>query len=183
MSKNELRVIARIMLIGVGLYVLIQMFLTILSSAAAMPTLVSSQITPGPLIIIVSLCIYAALAIVTVYFLFRCANRISAKIVEPEPADDTQVSWLTAVFRLVCVTAGVLFLYWSVPNLIMTLYTYMIYKPNQHYMSPKSDIVKYVVMLGLSIYLAYGAPGFVRWQVRKTLKQCRKFEEQQPTLY
>ena len=189
MSKNELRIIARIMLTGVGLYILIQMSLTILLSAASMPMLVSSQITPWPLIIIVSLCIYAALAIVTVYFLFRCANRISAKIVEPEPVDETQVSWLSAAFRLVCVTAGVLFLYWSVPNLIVTVGMYISNMSNEAGrrtiytgMSSKTDIAKYAVMLGLSIYMAFGAPGFVRWQVRKTLKQCRRIDEQQPAL-
>jgi hypothetical protein len=50
------------------------------------------------------------------------------------------------------------------------------------YTLSKADIIKYVVMLGFSIYLAYGAPGFVRWQVRMTLKQCDKLKEQQPTL-
>jgi hypothetical protein len=181
MSKNELRVIARIMLIGVGLYVLLQTLLIVLSSIASFPMIVSSQIKPGPLMIIISLCIYAALAMAAAYFLVRCSNRFSAKIVESEPVEDTQVSWLAVAFRLICVSAGVLFLYWSVPNLIMTLHTYMTIKPNQHYMSAKSDIVKYVIMLGLSIYLAYGAPGFVRWQVKKTIRQCNKTIEQQPT--
>jgi hypothetical protein len=180
MSKDELRVIARIVLIGVGLYVLLQTFLTILSSAASIPMLASSQIKQGPLMIIIALCIYAALALAAVYFLVRCANRITAKIVGPESAEDTQVSWLAVAFRLVCVTAGVLFLYWSVPYLVVTLSTYMSVKPGQQLYMPssKADIVKYVVMLGLSIYLAYGAPGFVRWQVKRTLKQCRKIEEQ-----
>jgi len=179
MSRNELKVLARIMLIGVGLYVLTQIFLTVSSSVAAMSTLVSSQIKQGAPIIIISLCIYTTLGIATVYLLVRCANRISAKIVGPEPAEE--VSWLAVAFRLVCVAVGVLFLYWLVPSLVMTLYTYITINPNLHYMSPKSDILKYVIMLGLSIYLAYGAPGFVRWQVRKTLKQCSKIEEQQPT--
>jgi len=180
MSKNELRIIARIMLISIGLYVLLQTFLTALSSIATLPILASAQIKEMPLII-TAICIYAVLALASVYFLIRCANRFSTKITEPEPVDDMQVSWLAIALRLICVSAGVLFLYWSVPNLIMTLYTYMIYKPYQHYMSPKSDIVKYVIMLGLSIYLASGAPRFVRWQVRKTLKQCSKIEEQQPS--
>jgi len=173
MSKNELRVMARIMLIGVGLYVLLQTFLNILSNAA--------EIKHLPMIIIIVIGIYAVMALVIVYFLARCANRFSAKIAESQTIDDTQVSWLAVAFRLICVTAGVLFLYWSVPNLVVTLSRYIIAKPNEYFMSTKPDIVKYVVMLGLSIYLALGAPGFVRWQVRKTLKQCSKIVEQQPT--
>jgi len=184
MSKDELRIIARIVLIGVGLYVLIQTFLTISSSAAALPMIISSQNTPGPLMIIVSLSIYAALAIITVYFLVRCANRISAKIVEPEPSDETQVSWLAAAFRLICVSAGVLFLYWSVPRLIVTLSMYINVKPDQQHIiisTQRENIIEYIVLLSLSLYFAFGAPGFVRWQVRRTLKQCSKIEEQQPT--
>ena len=44
MNKNELRVMARIMLIGVGLYVLLQTFLTILTSAMAIPFAASAGI-------------------------------------------------------------------------------------------------------------------------------------------
>jgi Na+/melibiose symporter-like transporter len=188
MSKNELRVIARIMLIGVGLYVVLQTFLTILGNLAAMP-LVASAKADMP-IIIVAIVIYIAIALATVFFLARCANRCSAKIVESNSVDDSQISWLAVAFRLICVTVGVYFLYWSAPNLIVTVFNYIMNmninnKSGQRTiytgMSSTTEIVKYVVMLGLSIYLACGAPGFVRWQVRMTLKQCGKIEEQQPT--
>jgi hypothetical protein len=183
MNRNELRTIARIMLIGVGLYVLLQIFLTILSSLAVIPFIKSGE-TKEVYLILISSGIYIAMAIVTVYFLFRCANRCSDKIAESEPVDETQISWLAVAFRLMCVCAGVLFLYWSVPSLIITLSMYMSYKPDQQHIyiqSTKCDMFKYIVMLIISIYLAYGAPGFVRWQVRRTLKQCGKIEEQQPT--
>jgi hypothetical protein len=183
MSKIELRVIARIVLIGVGLYVLLQTFLTILSNIAVMPLLASDQMKKDTPIIIIALGIYTTTALATIYFLARCANRISAKIVGPEPAEDIQVSWLAVAFRLVCVAVGVLFLYRLVPGMVVTLYQYTTINPNLHYMSPISDILKYVIMLGLSIYLAYGAPGFVRWQFKKTLKQCSKFEEHKSPWY
>jgi hypothetical protein len=184
MSKNELRVIARIMLIGVGLYVLLQTFLTILGNFAMMPFVESTK-TQVPIIIIV-VTIYVALILAVIYVLFRCVNLFSAKIVNFESSDDTQVSWLATAFRLVCVITGILFLYWTVPNLIATVYTYIVNMNNEPgqryiYMSSKIEIAKYVLLLGLGIYLAYGAPGFVRWQVRMTLKQCCKIEEQQLT--
>ena len=90
MSRNELRVIARIMLIGVGLYVVLQTFLTILSSLAAMP-LVASAKADVP-IIIIALVIYIVITLAVVYFLFRYTNRFSAKIVEYEPVDDAQIA-------------------------------------------------------------------------------------------
>jgi hypothetical protein len=43
------------------------------------------------------------------------------------------------------------------------------------------EIAKCIVLLVIGIYLACGAPGFVRWQVKRTLKQCGKIEEQQST--
>jgi hypothetical protein len=186
MNKNELRVIARIVLIGVGLYVLLQTFLTILGSLPVM-TLVEFSKTQI-LVSIAALAIYIVITLTLVYFLFRCANKFSTKIVESEPVDDTQISCLAVAFRLLCVIAGVLFLYWTIPNLIVTVNTYianMNNEPSQRQiyigMSSKTDIAKYVILLGLGIYLAYGAPGFVRWQVRRTLKQCSKLEEQQTT--
>jgi hypothetical protein len=131
------------------------------------------------------------ITLAVIYFLFRCANRFSDKIVGNEPIDDTQISGIAVAFRLVCVLAGVLFIYWSIPNLIVTVVNYISNMNNesgergmkQIYigMSSKTEIVKYVILLGLGVYLAYGAPGFVRWQVRRTLKQCGKIEEQQPT--
>ncbi|MGA2092144.1 MAG: hypothetical protein ABSH16_01885 [Sedimentisphaerales bacterium] len=178
MNKNELNVIARIVLVGVGLYVVIQTFLTILPSIAVLPFAKDSG-QPGYMIFII-LGIYVIISAATVYFLFRCANSISAKIIGNEQVDDAQVSWLSVAFRLICVSAGVLFLYWSVPSLVSSVFMYMIYK-NQQYayvMYPRPDIARDIIMLALGIYFAFGAPGFVRWQVKRTLKQCSKFEEQ-----
>lgn len=188
MSRNELRVTARIILIGTGLYVLLQTFLTLIGGIMMMPFVESAK-TQVPLFI-AAVAIYLVITLAVVYILFRCEKFFTAKIVDLESSDDTQVFWLAAAFRLVCVISGVLFLYWSVPQLIATVYQYIVNMNSANSsgmrtiymgMSSKTEIVKYVILFGLSIYLAYGAPGFVRWQVRRTLKQCGKIEEQQPT--
>jgi hypothetical protein len=189
MSKNELRVIARIILIGVGLYVLLQTLMTTLGSIAIMPFIEPSSKAQFT-VFIAAIAIYIAIIAVAIYFLFRCANWCSAKIVESNSVDDSQISWLPVAFRLICVTAGVLFLYWSTPNLIVTVCNYIANmninnKSGMRHiyigMSSIADIAKCVVLLAISIYLACGAPAFVRWQVRRTLKQCGKIEEQKPT--
>jgi hypothetical protein len=176
------------MLIGVGLYVFLQTLMTFLSSIAMMP-FVESPKTQIP-ILLIAVAIYLVITLAVVYVLFRCEKFFSAKIVNFESSDDTQVFWLAAAFRLVCVISGVLFLYWSIPSLIFAVYNYIMNmnmnnEPGQKYiyigMSSKISIAQYVILLGLSIYLACGAPGFVQWQVRRTLKQCGKIEEQQPT--
>jgi hypothetical protein len=175
MSRNELNVIARIVIIGVGLYVILQMFLNILQSIFIWPFTKGSGL-PGYMIFIV-LGIYAIISATAVYFLFRCANNISSKIVVPETSDDSQVSWLSVAFRLICVCVGILFLYWSIPNLVRSVFMYMNYKDQKYvYAMSRPDIAQDIIMLGLGIYFALGAPGFVRWQVKMTLKQCSKFE-------
>jgi hypothetical protein len=174
MSKNELRVIARIVLIGVGLYVLLQTVLGILTGILMILTVASADVKNT--MIITSFAVYVMLAVAAVYFLARIADRFSTKIVAPEPADDSQISWIAAAFRLVCVTVGILFLYWTAYSSIATLVFYISVKSSQYSPTFKGEIVKCAVMLGLGIYLACGAPGFVRWQVKKTLEQCRKID-------
>jgi hypothetical protein len=185
MSKSELRAIARIVLIGLGVYFVLQTLLTILHSVAMMPFLAYSK-TQIPIMIIL-LAIYIVITLAVIYFLFRGANRFSDKIVKQENIDDTQISGVAFAFRLVCVITGVLFLYWTIPNLIVTVSAYISNMSDESVqrriytgMSSKTDIAKYVILLGLGIYLAYGAPHFVRWQVKKTIKQCNKTIEQQP---
>jgi hypothetical protein len=185
MSRNELRVIARIILIGTGLYVLLQTLLTLIGGIMMIPFVESAK-TQVPLFV-AAVAIYLVITSAVVYILFRCERFFTAKIVDLESSDDTQVFWLAAAFRLVCVILGVLFLYWSVPQLIATVFNYIMNMNNKSgqtytYMSSKITIAQYVILLGLSIYLVCGAPGFVRWQVRRTLKQCGKIEEQKPTL-
>jgi hypothetical protein len=180
MSRYELNIIARIVLVGVGLYVVLQTCLTILSGLAAIPLIKSAQADMP--VIIIAMGIYVIVTIATVYFLFRYAKRISAVIVGPEQVVDMQVSWLSVAFRLICVSAGVFFLYWSIPNLVSSVFMYMNYKSQQQvYMMARPDIARNIILLGLGIYFAWGAPGFVRWQVKRTLKQCSKFEEQKPS--
>jgi len=182
MSKDELRILARITLIAVGLYVLLQTFLTVFS---ALPSIIF--ISPSTDIknssILISFTMYIVMALAAVYFLIRSSNRISAKITEAETNDESQTSWLAVAFRLICVTAGIFFLYWTLPRFSIIIFRYYMNYHSENnglttYFTNESTM-EYLVMLLISIYLAFGAPGFVRWQVKKTLQQCNKTIEQQ----
>jgi len=182
MSRNELRVIARIVLIGIGLYVLLQTVLGILTGVLMILTVVPADAKKA--ITITAFSVDFILALLAVYFLARVEGHFSAKIVAPEPADDTQISWIAAAFRLVCVTAGILFLYWTACSSIATLGFYISAKLS-HAMASNptqlwSEVIKCVIQIGLGIYLVLGAPSFVRWQVRKTLEQCREIDSGEP---
>jgi hypothetical protein len=183
MSRNELKVIARITLISVGLYILLQAALSILTILPLVLTASRDELKNDTTII--AMVIYVVLTASAVYFLVRLADRFAVKIAESEAVDDSQISWLAAAFRIVCVTVGILYLYWTIFGLIPALGWYIQAKLGNETMSRYQhlwpEIVKFIVMLGLSIYLAYGAPHFVRWQVKKTIRQCNKTIEQQPT--
>ncbi len=179
MGKNELRAMARIALIGVGLYVLMQALLGTMSAVPLLLTVAHDEsMNPFQVFLII---LYIVLLLAIIYFLFRFADHFSAKIVAPEPPDDAQISWLAIAFRLICVTAGLVFLYWTGYSAFATLVTYSTVKSATPHSQYTSEIVKCVILLILSIYLVCGAPGFVRWQVRRTLKACGKSIEQEPT--
>ncbi len=187
MSRYELKIIARIMLIGVGLYVALQTFLSIMSSLATI-TFTSSEKLKEINLILIPLGLYTVMVIVILYLLFRSATLFSDKIIGPEPLEETRISGIAFALRLVCVLAGVMFIYWSIPYLIVTVYQYITNMNSANSsgtrtinmgMSPITDIVKYIILLSLGVYLAYGAPHFVRWQVRMTLKQCNKMSQEQ----
>jgi hypothetical protein len=183
MSRNELRVIARIALISVGLYLLLQAALSILTILPLALTATSDELKNNTTIIAIA--IYGVLTASAIYFLVRLADRFAVKITKSEVVDDTQISWLAVAFRLVCITVGIIYLYQTIFGLIPALSWYIQAKLGNETMSRYQhlwpEIVKLIVMLGLSIYLVCGAPGFVRWQVKKTIRQCNKTIEQQPT--
>jgi len=180
MSKNELKVIARIVLIGTGLYVILQSSLSVLFSLPLM--LVSHNGVDA--MAITAIIIFILLALAAVYFVVRLAGCSSEKIVIHDSTDDTQISWLAVAFRLVCVTAGIIYLYRTIFGFIpmLSLYIQAILDNEMpaRYQHIGPEFAKFIVMLAISFYLACGAPGFVRWQVKRTLKQCNKSIEQQP---
>jgi hypothetical protein len=183
MSKNELRVIARIVLIGVGLYVLLQTLINVLSGILTI--LIVGSAVKEKSMMITAFVINIVLALLAAFFLARYATRFSAKIIESEPVDDTQISSLAVTFRLVCIVAGLLYLYWTIFGSISTIVWYISAKLSHAMVSTLaqlwSEVIKCVIQIGLGIYLVLGAPRFVRWQVKKTISQCNKTIEQQPT--
>jgi hypothetical protein len=177
MSKSELQVIARILLICTAFYVLLQTFLTFFSSLSLLPFSLKSTVN-SPLMLLIPISGYIALAAVVIYFLIHNSNSISKYISSSQSSDESQISWLYVAFRLVFVSTGIFLFYWTIPQFVLIIYRYIVSKPNQFYSTSWENIIEYFIMAMISIYLAFGAPGFVRWQVKMTLKQCNKLAEE-----
>jgi hypothetical protein len=88
---------------------------------------------------------------------------------------------LTMAFRLVCVGAGLLWLryfMYSFSNLINKILQVIKLSDDSELFSGaltfnySTDLIPPLLCLSLAIYLICGAPHFVRWQVKKTLKLC-----------
>jgi len=176
---NDLRKLARIILIGLAVYMLVTWGITFI---AALPYFVfaDSQWRPigfGQLLSALSGAVYVG---VVFYVLVRKADLWSAKIVGFDEPRETRVWWVPFAFRLTMIFTGLLCLYWVIPRIISGFARYYFYY--RKYEASRGnltlyDVVGWIIQLGLGIYLVCGAPHFVRWQVKKTLEHCKRWEE------
>jgi len=179
---NRMHTLAKIMLCGIGIFFAIRL-------TSSMVTLTWMAIAaPARLSILVALfwtvIIGSCLAVVLYVFLYK-REELAKKIVGaselPEP--DSQIQWLPVAFRLVCVAAGMYCLHIVLWNMTYTLIQYFSFKPYAAQAGYKvmytakilniEQILNWLITLAAGIYLVCGAPHFVRWQVKKTLEQCK----------
>jgi len=175
---NDLHKLARIILVGLGIYVLVKQVIGVI---AALPYLFFGEPSIrsffiGPL---VSLVLFAVCSGVVVYALIWKADFLSAKITGIYESDQAEVWWLPFAFRLASVCAGILLLSWSISSLSSIIATYIQMADPRfiHRSMPWQRLVGWIIQLLLAIYLLCGAPHFVNWQVRKTLEHCQRWEE------
>jgi len=183
---NRMHTLAKIMLSGVGIFFAIRLL-------ASMPTLMWVAVTePSDLSLPVALFWMAFLGLCLVallyVFLYRGEGLAKRIVVVRELAEpDSKIQWLPAAFRLVCIAAGLYCL-----NLVIWNTTYILVRYLTH-LSMYGDtpgtivrtarfpsieqVISCLLTLAVGVYLLGGAPHFVRWQVRKTLEQCKAFEK------
>ena len=134
-------------------------------------------ITALILSLIVGLIIWAL-----IYFSMYNRTFLAKKIIGAEDITDDSSSypWFPAAMRMGCVFAGLYCLYISATKSAQLLYFVMIYKMSVSDSSlwPKfgADYILPCLLIIPAIYLLFGAPHFVRWQVKKTIEQCCKLE-------
>jgi hypothetical protein len=107
------------------------------------------------------------------------AQRIvgSDQLIEPAP----QINRLPTAYRLVCVFAGLYCLYGAFWHLIYKM-SYNMARLGFLTAEGIIDIASGLVVLTIGIYLLAGAPHFVRWQIKKTYKQCGQLTDTKQTL-
>ena len=181
---NKMHSLAKIMLAGIGIFFAIRIapiMIQTLSFAVMRPSLES--ITT----FIFSFRFFAlCLAVLLYVFLYR-GKDLAKKIVGTEdlPEPKSQIQWLPVAFRLLSVTAGLFCLNWTASHIIFNLNRFFIYKGMHKgagiyiktpIIATLEQLLGWLIMLTIGIYLLCGAPLFVRWQVKKTLQQCKNYD-------
>jgi hypothetical protein len=175
---NDLRKLARIILVGLGIYVLVKYGIGLF---AGLPYLFYGE-SPLPEFAVVQLVSFVLATVclsLVIYALVWKTDFWSAKIAGPDERDGAEIWWLPFAFRLASVCAGILYLSWAISALasITVRYIQMMDPRFTFRPMPWHNVVGWVIQLGLAIYLLCGAPHFVRWQVKKTIEHCRRWEE------
>lgn len=184
---NEFHKLTKIILICIGVNIFLNISLIVLLT---MPRIFISDSSMGDInfssiFYIVLLVMFLALL---TYFLFCRSDLWARKIVGPDSENESlpKVFWVPGIYRMVSVFSGILYLYWLVPTIISSVYSYITYKQHQLGDSPMrmpatfslDRVVAWIILSALCVYLLYGAPHFVRWQVKTTLDECKQPTEE-----
>jgi len=186
---NKMYSLARIVLIGLGLFIIIRLCSILYTSVVML--LYHNQFVKwdATFIYIIGLLICLTVLGVVIYLLRYKVDVLANKMVGVEdlPEPQTQVYWLPLAFRLVCVAAGLYFLCAFTAELIWVLHgiaRQMTLKCEQNQLFTGQSYISWNrifssgIKLTAGIYLVCGAPHFVRWHVKKTLEQCGQGSEE-----
>lgn len=180
---NKMHSLAKIVLTGFALYLAFYLCTNVIMVPFA---LLSGSLYESSLLFLVSylfisLCL-AVSVFVLIYYRDKWARNIVGTADLPDP--DVQIQWLPVAFRLVAVVAGLFCLYRLVANIISVVLRLAMAKgPSSspgyvQYVTSQvlnvEQILGWLILLVIGIYFLCGAPHFVRWQVKKTIEQCKQ---------
>jgi hypothetical protein len=176
---NKMHTLAKIMLSAIGIFFILRLLSQL---PLAIYYFYSKPSWETAVVSLLSLLLTAGLIIVLLYFFFYKNENLAQKIVGSEqlPEPESQIQWLPVALRLICISGGLYFLcavLWQAEHVmgqfavfkaearVHTIYTYPLFT--------YQSVLPWIVRLICGVYLLCGAPHFVRWQVKKTLQQCK----------
>jgi amino acid transporter len=180
---NKMHSLAKIVLTGFALYLAFHIctYLIMIPFALLSDFRYESSILSIVLFLFISLCL-AVCVYLLIYHRDKWARNIVGTTDLPDP--DVEIQWLPVAFRLIAVVVGLFCLYsfvtkiiWVVQRLAMAKATSSSPGYRQIFTSKilsAEQILGWLILLVIGIYFLCGAPHFVRWQVKKTLEQCKK---------
>lgn len=179
---NNAKTFTRILLAAIGIFFLVQTIPQLLSPISILFVSFSWQSFAA---ILLSISICGALVLLIWYFFFHSGEWFAEKIVAASTSSEFtgQLHWFPVAMRLACTFAGLYCLSKAVFYLMTLIRLVQWYIERGITIniveSPFSEVIPLLLLLVIGIYLLCGAPHFVRWQVKKTIEQCRKLESSQ----
>lgn len=139
---------------------------------------------------LVLLCAFTVVVGFVAYFMVFNNNRLSVKLAGPGPQLDrsAETAWLTKSLRVGLVFGGLMLIPDSIPVIIKTLKLFLLIRPAVNDIVISKSIPRILELSYpqwfrviydflkslLALYLIWGAPHFIRWQIRKTFEQCKE---------
>jgi len=177
---NRIHSFAKVALAAIGIFFALRIapqLLTVFMIVKMSPSVMSYWVAAAWAAAL-GLCI-VILLYVFVYKREQLAKRIAGE--DDLNKQDSQMHWLPVAFRLVCIAGGLYGLYlvlFQVPYFIIQYISYTHSQLTTVYGQWITErVLSLLIVLAIAIYLLCGAPHFVRWQVKKTLEQCKKQSE------
>lgn len=180
---NDLKKLTRIILVGLAVYVLARIGFALVVSVAYMITGVYSDLPISIGGIIVSISLWLFFSGLIVYLLIYKSNFWSEKIVGSVQVEkpEAEVFWVPVSFRLVSIFSGILYVFFIISRMISKIGPYIAYYISSHGERVMDlnfyQFLSWIIFLVFGIYLIFGAPHFVRWQVKKTMEQFKGSSE------
>jgi hypothetical protein len=175
---NKTHAIAKIVVVTIGVYLLIESILVMLRPII-MVAMAGNHISSGYYWLVAVVVMFGAAFIAAVYyFLIHRASNTAQKIVGKEDLPDpiNPSAWFPFALRLAAVIAGFFTLTKAISTSLMVFNAIYASLQTQGAMGQFYTYLFYtLVQLAISIYLFCGAPHFVRWQMRKTREFCNRF--------
>lgn len=174
---NKMHTLAKIILSSIGIFFTIRLLyqLPAIFWFYSKP----SWETAGTLLfsLLLTIGLVALLLFLFIYKRESLAQKIVGSEQLPEPG--SQIQWLPVALRLICIASGFYFLstvLWQATYIINQFASFKV-QENAHtsYSYPPfnyQSLLPWIIMFICGVYLLYGAPHFVRWQV-KILQQCK----------
>ena len=178
---NKMQTITRIVLAAIALYIILEVAKYILSGL-----LFFGQGGGLPLVsLLMSFVVIASMIILAVIIgreLIVRGEKWACRIVahSQESEAEKKTNWQTTTYHIISISLGILFVWWTVPaffNLVSSFLLSLNAEYKNWYPHPKLliQLISVIVRLIIAAYLLFGAPHFVRWQVKKTLELCEEF--------
>lgn len=174
-AMNDLKGLARIVLIGVSAYIVIS---AVTGLVLALPTMffIQEAIFYAQLKYWLAMAVGIAFALVLLYILIWKADWVIERLIGKDDIENAKSLSPGGVYRLAMVIMGTMYLYWSISTFASIAGRYFSEwgRYEGEFMWPIGELLGRVLMFFIGIYLLTGAPHFVKWQVKKTLEQCEK---------